>query len=172
MKNVLIALLCILIAVSFCACNSNEDETITSPVSFYYCLSEIDYERDNGVIAPETRDASLYEDDFAQIMNIYLKGPIGEGFYSPFPDNGNVVNLFVGDANAHIVLDSSFTSLTGIDLTLARICIAKTLIGLTQAQTVQISVENAVTGSRQTVTVRPENFLFGNSDIVISESED
>lgn len=141
----LILLLC------FSGCQPEEPEMI-DPVNFYYCNDPITFYGQNDVIVPEIRESDGY-DDFADLIELYLRGPVAEGFSAPFPRGTAVHTLFQENGKIFITLSSQFASLTGIDLTLSCACISMTLLELTTADTIVISADGSMLDGSESITM-------------------
>ena len=172
MKRLISVILFISLILCLYGCNNKSETDIHIPVSFYYCADPIVYNEENGVIAPEIRDAEGLTSDLELFLKTYLKGPISENFRSPFPSNTTITQLTQDDDSIHIVFGKEFGELTGLELTLARACLAKTIIEYTQVDAIQISFESDTIGSRQTVTLRPDSFLFTNETVISTDTGD
>lgn len=157
MKRFVVTLLVLIILTCCCAC-TNDD--VRKPVNFYYLSNPVDYNTSSGVVSPEIRDGEGYENDLASILSLYLNGPESEEYASPFP-NGTEINRLTLDLQyADIEFNSAFSSLTGHDLTIACVCMSKTVIELTQCQAVRISAVGSQLNGNDYIEMTEENFLF------------
>lgn len=157
--------LCIFLALILClpmlGCKP-EPNDIEDPVNFYYRRSAdgIAYGQADGVIAPEIREALEHRDDPAYLINLYLRGPAGTGFNRTFPKGVELVKLTVEDGTAFVTVSDFFSTLAGMDLTLACACLTLTVCELTGAQKLTVSTPNTLLDGNRTVTMTPEDILF------------
>ena len=144
-----LVLTCLLL--SLCGCQSEEPEWI-APVNFYYCNDPITFYGKNDVIIPEIRESDGY-DDLTDLIELYLDGPISEGFSTPFPVGTTIHTISQGDGKIFITLSSQFASLTGIALTLSCACICMTLMELSSAETIIISADGGTLDGSESITM-------------------
>lgn len=172
MKRLISLLLLLALALSLYGCNSDASLKMNAPVNFYYCSNSITYNSPDGVICAEVRDATGYTDNLQQFIELYLKGPASSEFTSPFPDGADVEQLSLGTTRIQITLNETFTELSGLDLTLACACLAKTVQEAAQVEYVQIIFENSSTGKRNAITIGPSNLLFMDNSANSTTPED
>ena len=143
MKKCLCILLVCFIIVSLTACATPEYEY---PVDFYFLRSEdnILYSESDGVITHETREAGR-GDDLKYLLDLYFQGPSDETLVSPFPEGLHVISVYTTEGILELKLSDHFSSLTGIELTLACACIAKTCLRFNTINAINLRVndENA-----------------------------
>ena len=130
------------------------------PVTFYYPAVETVYDGKAPVIHPEIRDGSGYEDNMEGLLNIYLKGPSSENLRSPFPRGVTVSRLTVTTAMVTLELNSEFARLSGIDLTMACVCIASTLFDLAPLERVQILAADSMLDGQTSITLDRNDILL------------
>ena len=113
-----------------------EPNDIEDPVSFYYRRSadSIPCGKAGGVITAEQRAAYGPRDAPAYLINLYLKGPAGTGMNRTFPKGVELVKLTVENGTAAVTVSDFFSTLTGMNLTLACACLTLTVCELTGAQ--------------------------------------
>lgn len=160
----------LLLAVSFflalCGCGSSD---IVTPVNFYYCTDPVDYNTPEGVVSAEIRDADGYGKDFQALLNLYVKGPNSDGFRTPFPAGTNVVSIVITDLTAEICLNDVFASLSGHKLTIACVCMSKTVMDLTGCTSVRIQSESLQLDGNPYIEMTSQDFIF--LDEYISETQ-
>lgn len=156
-KCVSIILIVVLLCLIGC---SNTSKSIEKPAGFYYCTSPDSYKTLRKAITSEVRDAAVYGDDLQNLLNEYLKGPESDSLVNPFPDNCTVESFQQNDANARIVLSSSFSSLTGLELTLACACLSMTVFELSDYQSITFSVQNALLDGSKEITLYRQDILL------------
>lgn len=112
---------------------------------FYYLRTPTDYVygASDGVVTWEARDISGNESATRYLLSLYLQGPLDESLRSPFPADCKVIGLTQNHSEITIILNGKFTALKGMDLTLGCICLARTCMSITGAETVHIQAEGA-----------------------------
>ena len=161
MKRLIAFLLCICVVLPLFGCNQTEKPK--KPVNFYYRRSIINYDQDDGVISPESRESQGHEEDINYLLTEYLKGPILNKYVQVFPDGTFLVSIHYMDDAAAVVLSAHLATLTGIDLTIACACITMTIIDLTGVETVQIYAANSLLGDYQSITMDKNCILLLDS---------
>lgn len=155
----LLLALCLLLA----AC-AGEPETPApeSPVQFYYKTQEISYDSENGVIAPELREAKGHEEDPAWLLGAYFSGPRTEGLVSPFRRGTALVECSLEGESIRVVASGELGDLSGADLTVACVCIARTCFGLFEVNTVRICARDALLDGREQVKLTREDLVLAD----------
>lgn len=164
MKKILPLILAALLLFSACAPATSE---INQPVAFHYLRQTFDYDTPDGVIAAEIRESADCADE-NEILQRYFRGPEDPTLLPPFPTATELVTLQMQDSTVIITLTDNFSTLTGMDLTLACACITKTVIGITGTQQVTIQAQTQPIGGQTAITMTLEYLLvLDNSKIVI-----
>jgi len=143
MKRICCLLICGLILISLSGCPAPGADDAVS-VSFYYLRTPADYVygSEDGVITGENREISGHEGDLRYLLTLYLQGPLDENLQAPFPDGCRILELQSDGTEFALLLNSNFSTLKDMDLTLACVCIAKTCFSLTDAQSIRIMAES------------------------------
>ena len=152
MKKFLCIMLSLIIIAGCAGCKTPDTEYRTQ-VTFYYCAEDRDYAPDSSVILSEERTVNAPHNDYKNIMQFYLDGPKGRDLRSPFPKDLTVTELLIDGETTYITLSTNLSYLTGIDLTLACMCIANTCFALTHTQNVDISAEHAMLDNAPSVFI-------------------
>lgn len=156
----------------FCGCNTSDNSQFSNSVNFYYCNESISYTSSSGVISSELREAEGYTDSLEHLLALYFKGPVTLGFVSPFPQGLQIESITESGNRIQITLSSDFSELTGIDMTLACACLAKTIRELAEAEFIVISYDNTSTGKRQAITLGPNSFLLVDDSASADKTEE
>ena len=167
MKQLISYLLVFFLLIALVGCAENTPAP-KSPVSFFYPAIDVVYDGRTEVIQPEIREGAGFEEDIAGLLNLYLQGPVSEGFRSPFPSRMTVTRYSSTANTAILELSNEFSQLVGIELTLACASIAKTLFELTQFERVQIYATDAQLESQASITLERDDLYF--IDIPIHET--
>jgi len=153
----MIVLICVLVLIAvLCGCTKNNTD-IKAPVNFFYANKEIVYNTESSVLSAEVREYAGLEENTIGLFDLYLRGPSSENLYSPFPVGSSVVNTIQSGKNLHIILNDSFATLKGLDLTIACACLSMTAMELTGCDVVEISSENALLDENQSITITRES---------------
>lgn len=105
------------------------------PVSFYYVRQ--DYSSDMlEVLDSELWEAAGHRDDLHYLLALYFMGPSREDLISPLPPDARLISLEQSDSC--ITLNLTELSMSDADYTLACACLARTLLGITDAQQITI----------------------------------
>ena len=129
-----------LIGVLLCAllgC-SQESEKSENTADFYYLRTSYIYSTEDGIIAPEARDTSSRSSTMLQLLTLYLQGPLDDQLRSPFPAGCSLLDVSRDGSTLCVTLDSGFSKLQDMELTLACACMAKTCFSLFDVTQVQI----------------------------------
>lgn len=172
MKRSVCLLIVIALLIVLPACKNSSPQYQGEEVLFYYCTDPLVYDSELGVISPERRYYSGSDTSLDALLNLYLSGPIERGFRSPFPDGLFAENVTLGSNRVHITLCSMFSELNDLDLTLACVCLSKTLQETAKVDNVYITYENSITGNRHTVTIGPDSYeLIDQSSNTVNAEE-
>lgn len=163
MKRRIAALLCIAILLTMAGCGEKPEKEIQAPYTYYYIASEIGYSGDEGVIRGELRETAGHQDSLEWILEDYLKGPVSENLISPFPKNTRMVSLQVQENEALLQMNEAFGSLSGVELSLAAGCIARTCFQMDEIQKVSISASSGLLDGKQSISLNREDILLKDS---------
>lgn len=161
MKQLFCFLLALIILLPLFGCSVNTTQNFTAPFAFYYCTKSLSYDTPSGVVAYEMREGSGYENDPAALLELYLQGPVSTQLTSPFPTNVKITHYLATEDRVQIVLSKEFSSLQGIDLTLAATCLAQTIFEMIDTDTVHIAFETE-SKKRQSIIITAGNYLFSD----------
>lgn len=153
MKRFVCLILVIAVLVAIPACASDRPE---QPGNFYYRRPEIGFSGTDGVIAAEERELADIHGDLEAMLLAYFAGPESGDLESPFPRDTALIGWDLHNSRLTVDLSEDFSQLSGVDLTIACACIAKTFLELTDASSVAIRADGAL--------------LNGSDSIVISEN--
>lgn len=129
-------------------------------VTVYYKAASISYGSQDGVIAPYHLDATDHENDHSYLLNAYLSQQVHGSFASTFPAGTCLVSLDLNGLTAKVVLSDQFAGLKGLDLTIACICLTRTIITLTDCHEVIISAETAQLDGHNFITLNRDSYLL------------
>lgn len=154
-------ILCVIILLSLCACTP--EQALQEPVAFYYPKAQVSYGTADGAITFELREsASLQNID---LLSLYLKGPVGETLAQPFPENVDIMHFQFEDQEALLVLSDNYATLSGLSLSVANACLAKTVMELTTADTVSISCESKPLDGETVIILSKQSLILFDESI-------
>ena len=163
MKRWIAVCLLFVLILSLAACSITEK--IEYPVSYHYLRApmangEIHHGSEDSVIAPEIREGAPYQDNITLLLDLYLHGPLDKNFQTPFPVGTALRSLTVEGTHANVVLSRSFAKQSGIDLSLSCACLTLTVMDLTGAETVTISVQGEQLDGKDSITLDRSNLIL------------
>ena len=135
MKRIILFLLLLSLTLSCLGCQGGTD----AEHAFYYLRTEnsIAYGKEDALIAAESQD--LGQDmDLEDILRLYLNGPAEEKLRSPFPKETQLLSVAEESETLTLVLSLEFSTLDGIQLTLAGACLTATCHDLTGIETIRV----------------------------------
>lgn len=157
MKRTVSLLLCLVLLVSITACQGGK---YRDPGSFYYHRTEISYSSGDGVIAPEERELSGIRDDVGALLNAYLSGPKSDGLESPFPPDTRLLSWELQEDRLVLNFNSTLAALSGVELTIACACVARTFLELLPVEQVVISADGALLSGETCITLTKGSILY------------
>ncbi|MBE6974902.1 MAG: hypothetical protein E7436_05375 [Ruminococcaceae bacterium] len=116
-----------------------EEETpLLDPFNGYYRRAELTHGSADSVIAALPIEGAGLKGDHLALLNIYLSHR-PDPFYAPtFPEGTQLLIMELEYNTADLLLSSNISELSGLDLTVACVCLTKTVIELTGVDTVII----------------------------------
>lgn len=162
MKKQLSLLLILALLLSLLGCNS---ESYDDPGHFYYKRTQSLFEGSEGIIAPEVREMKDLRGNTERILQTYLQGPQSDDLESPIPRDTEILEWKMIHSSLHINFSSSFAQLSGVDLTIACACIAKTCMELTDAKTVRIRADGVLLNGSTYVVINEENLKLEDDSL-------
>lgn len=154
--NALILAILLLVAI-LCSCSNAAD---TSQVSLFYCISEPDFSSVNDLIKPEVRHLQIEPTNYSAFLTQYLQGPKDSDLANPFPDGSKIIRLQLDQSTAHVTVNKEFASISGVDLTLACVCLSLTVRDITGYATVQIHAEDALMDNKESIVIDTNSILL------------
>ena len=167
-----IALLLVITSLLAAGCAREEKPDIRQPITFYYPRQTLVYNASDGVIRGEVRDMEGIDGGVEFMLNMYLSGPITPELKTPFPEHARLVSIVITDTNATLTVTRPFSTLTGLDLTVACACLTMTTISLTGVETVTIQADSALLDSAKQITMDKDCFLLLDDNTLATAKED
>lgn len=162
MKRILCFLLTLTLLTCLAACGADGPE---DPGNFYYLRTEAQYEGTDGIIAPEERELNGLRGDIGPLLEAYLQGPTDKDLESPFPRDTVLLDWQMIRGNLHLNLNDTFAQLSGIDLSLACACLARTCLELTDATTIRIRANGAMLNGSTYVILSNDNLFLADDSL-------
>lgn len=151
MRKITSAILLLAMLFTLCSCASQAES-----IRFYYLREEFVPGTSDGVIAQESREVTA-DRGLNYVLRLYLEGPISELYASPFPEGLFLISTQQEGDTLNVILSAEFSSLEGMDLTLAAGCLATTCFELTDAQQVTIFCDAE---NENPITLTRDSFLL------------
>lgn len=134
-----------------------QGQQIKEPVTFYYLRSQYQYGNNQSIMDWEERESSGHREDLRYLIAMYLMGPSSEELRSPLPLSTRILSAEQEGNAVTLTLSELPSSTTDTSYTLACACLAKTCMGLTDADSVTI-----ISGTRS-VTMGVSNLILTDS---------
>lgn len=135
------------------------------PGNFYYRRVNPIYEGTDGIIAPEVRELEGLRGNMAAMLQAYLSGPVSSSLESPFPRATTLLDWSMERSELTITLSEDFAELTGIDLTIACACIARTFLELTDAVFVRIQANGATLNGSEYIVMSQSSLSLADDSV-------
>ena len=157
MKEIMSLLLCMLTLFSIAGCKKTE--SYTNPVTFYYLGNDLSYDAQASAIQGETREGAGMV-TLENMLTLYLQGPESEELSSPFPAGLVLISAVQEADTLHLTFSRQLGNLSGLNLTVACCCIARTCLDLTDAVNITIQAQDSLLGGERSLTFHAENMLL------------
>ena len=131
-------ILLILLLACLLSCTGCAPEEPDQP-AFYYLRPEdaIVYGQDDALMVPVPQEITP-EVDLNMVLQLYLDGPVEENLRDPFPKGTYLLTTIAQEDTLVVVLSREFSTLDGIQLTLAGACLAATCYDLTGMEHIKV----------------------------------
>ena len=140
-----------------CGCVTQNNST---ELTFYYVSHKQPYYEKNGVIGTEVKPVSIDPLNHKDIFELYLSGPKSKDLTLPFPKETKIVKFSIEQDVVNIVLDNSFATLSGVELSLACACISLTANSITGYTKVNISAQSALLDGIQSISIDTNSLII------------
>ena len=152
MKRTVCLILCVLLILTGCVSRQPEEGT-----AFYYHRTDTAFRGSDGVIAAELRDVSRAGDDLTALLALYCAGPVSQGLENPLPPGTAVLSHSLTGGELTLEFDPGLASLSGVDLTVAAGCLAKTFLELTGADVLVLTAGGALLNGQTSLRLTPDD---------------
>lgn len=150
MKRLFSLILALTLLTGLFGCQAQE---FRSPGTFYYYRTDTAFSGADGVLAPETRELSGIEEDLDAILALYCQGPLSAHLESPIPKGCTVPSYDLEEDTLILHFSREFADLTGMELTVAAGCLARTFLVLTNTRRLVLTAEGNLLNGETTMTV-------------------
>lgn len=157
MKRIFILFL--ILPLLLAGCNREEIQA-EHPITVYYKLEQPTHGTADSVIAATVIEGKGHENDYSYLLSRYLKGSDDPLFARTFPRGTTLVSFKLDALTAKIVLGDRFSSLSGMDLTIACVCITRTVMELTGCQEVIIRAQTTKLNGENFITLSADSYLL------------
>ena len=148
---------CCLFGITACA----DDNTVPeNAVTVYFKREKPVFGTADGVIGTAYLDAEGHMQDHVYLLNKYFRTVPGEGFVSTFPTGLAVLSLKLEGLTAKVVLTDCIADLSGMELTVALVCMTQTVMSLTGCQEVIISAYSRQLDGQNFITLNRDSYLL------------
>ena len=136
MKRCILGILMIALILSLSGCS----EPAETDCPFYYLRTEetICYGKPDALVAPVNREISVADHTLEYLLQLYLEGPVEEGYLNPIPRGTYLLKAFWEDDILVLILSREFSALEDMSLTLAGACLSATCHDLTGSRKIQV----------------------------------
>ena len=162
MKRFIAAILSVVISLVFSGCTFAADDQ-ENTTTLYYIRSEYQYYGTDNVIVGEDRILVSGTNEFEQLLNLYLAGPLDDGLVSPLPGDTHLIDIREYSGLLEITIADTEDSLSDAEFSLACVCIGRTI--MEDSGIIQVTI---FSGERS-MTVNRTNYLL-TDDIHASET--
>lgn len=151
MRRMMLLALCMLLFFSGCT-----EDTVQTPCSFYYLQRQISNTGADSVVAAQIADAGALTPK--ELLSRYLAGPSDPQLESPFPFGTRLIDFTHSGRYVGLIVSDELAALSGMELTLACVCMTKTCMEITQADIVEIRCQSQKLNGSESVTMTSDSF--------------
>lgn len=141
MKRAFLLILCLSMVLSLWSCRAQQPQAADV---FYYPRTETAFSGDDGVFAPEERDLAAIRSDLSAVLALYCAGPVSSALANPLPPDTAVEDWSLEEGVLTLRFGAGLAQLSGVELTIAAGCLARTFLELTGAETLVLTADGAL----------------------------
>lgn len=159
MKRLTALLLSILI---LCGCTSQQ---FMSPGTFYYPSAEAHYKGSEGIIGSEQRELEGIRNDLGALLRLYLDGPASPELLAPLPSGTVLLDHTLFEQVLTLRFSRELSLLSGIELTVAAGCLARTFLPLTGAEQLILTADGALLNGNTSLTLTLDDLYLRDDSL-------
>lgn len=156
-KRCIALTLCLALVAALAGCGARPADNAT--FRFYYYSPEPDYKAEHPLIRSEQRDLAIY-DNLEEILKAYLQGPQDPSLQLPLPRDTTLLRWTLEKGSLRLEFSREFSLLTGVELSVACGCIAKTFFELDEVHRVIISAEDSLLEGLGAIILTPNRLML------------
>lgn len=154
MRRLTALLLCIVLLSGCTAPKLNE------PGNFYYPRVDTTYSGSNDVIAAEMRELAGMREDLGEILRLYLEGPQDPRLTHSLPPGTELLDHTHFEQVLTLRFSQELAQLSGIELTVAAGCLARTFLPLADATTLILTADGALLNGNTSLKLTLEDLYL------------
>ena len=162
--------ICLLLTISLLLCGCAQT-SLSSPGTFYYHRTQTDYRGTDGVLAPEQRELAGIREDLEAVVDLYCAGPLSPELENPLPPGTELLGYSLYDHVLTLRFNKTLAELSGIELTLAAGCLARTFLPMTGAGTLILTANGSLLGSNPSMTVTLDDLSLRDDSLDLLHTE-
>ena len=166
MKRMILILLSL--TLLFTGCSRTE---YREPGTFYYHRSDTAFRGSDGIVAPEERELSGVSGDLDALLTLYCAGPKESGLENPLPPGTVILNHTLYNRVLTLRFNAKLAQLSGVELTVAVACLARTFLPLTGADTLILTADGAFLNGDTSMTVTLEDLSLQDDSLSLLHGE-
>lgn len=159
MRRIMSMILCLAALLTLAGCETRKVDLEGVP-TFYYLRGEITYGSQNSVIDSEQLLTAGGSSDLDYLLALYFAGPTDDRLRSPYPIGTEVLNFERSGTDFLLTMNSAFAKLEGIALTKACACLAITVFGIVDVESVTIQAEDDRGDVTQTIQLNRDSLVL------------
>ena len=163
------ALLLLVLLLAGCARLRSEPNGLS--MDFYYQAADAEFDSPTGALGVEVRTFEGTQwPTFDEILNIYFQGPRESGLLSPFPAELECLSTSLDDGVLTVILSDAFSSLTGINHSIASACLTNTLTQFQNVTGVCLETDADPESEKDTVVLANSDFVLQDIGAINTET--
>lgn len=154
------AALALMLALTGCSAAVVQRPQYVNPIDFYYCRQEPVFGSETGALAYETVELGRTDISVEEILALYFAGPISQTLRSVFPEGLACTRAELDGGVLTLHLNEAYSTLSGVELTLAAACLSMTLTQIEFVDSVRVETPGALLSQQAGDLYAPERFVF------------
>ena len=163
-------MICLVLSLSLLLCGCSQPE-LREPGTFYYHRTETAYMGSEGVLAPEQRELFGIASDLKAIANLYCAGPLDPELENPLPPGTVLLSCTLEDHVLTLHFNTALAQLSGIELTVAAGCLARTFLPLTGAEVLILTAEGSLLAGNTSLQLTLEDLSLRDESLDLLHTE-